>query len=59
MRLNPFKHAFDRFPHRDGIARNCRVSGKLRAAVAQALPSTMLDATCFLVSFHNGAIAHD
>lgn len=55
MRLNPFKHASNRFPHRDGIARNCRVSGKLRAASAQALPSTMLDAACFSV-FHSQQI---
>lgn len=54
MRLNPFKHALDRFPHRDGIARNCRVSGKLRAASAQALPST-IDAACFFV-FHSQQI---
>lgn len=51
MRLNSFKHAFDRFPNGNGIARNCRVSGKLRAASAQALPSTMLDAACFF-RFH-------
>lgn len=50
--------ASDRFPHRDGIARNCRVSGKLRAASAQALPSTMLDAACFSNSLHIGEITH-
>lgn len=54
MRLNPFKHAFDRFPNGNGIARNCRVSGKLRAASAQALPST-IDAACFFV-FHSQQI---
>lgn len=51
MRLNPFKHAFDRFPNGNGIAGNCRVSGKLRAAAGSPLPS-MSAAACFSV-FHD------
>lgn len=62
MRLNPFKKAHDRFPNRNGIARiksrSGRATGKLRAAAGSPLPS-MSAAACFLVSFHNGVIAHD